>query len=174
MRYGRAYDSLTPDQVETPEVGANVFLNADDQNRMYAKLTTGEVIPLFGGTAAGVKMWQGWLTAQGAGSPPSVIVFNNDFDGDIVWTNTGGGNYQGTLAGAFPGDNPNERTVVIAPSNYGNQSGLSSSVGYGVGRNDDDSVYISASSINNSTGARTPDEDVMYGMFTILQFPAEL
>ncbi len=74
-----------------PDAGYVLVTTGDDEGSMEFQLAGG----------SGYKVYTALLTQSGTDAPVATLLGNNTI-GDIVWTRSGEGLYEGTLLGAFP------------------------------------------------------------------------
>jgi len=91
MRYGRVFEALAPDQVVTPQVGINMFLNTEDSNLLWGKDIEGDIFPLYGqSVGSGFLEYRANIVQEGE-DDPIVTEFSNNTGLTFTWARTGVG-----------------------------------------------------------------------------------
>ncbi len=129
---------------------------ADDMTTIKAKKSDGTIIPF--DSNSGIKQVYTASLNQSGVNDPTATIFENNLSGSIVWTRDGVGNYTGTLTGAFT----DTKSFIMFSIGYQNLSPLNQAVEYSAGFNDEDSLFISVATRDNTTGATTLQDGFLF------------
>ena len=128
------------------------LLKDDQTGKFYYTNGAGVTTEFPAGTGGlGYKVYQAALNQSGALSAPVATVYVNTLGGDVTYSYNGVGTYTITGTGLFT----DAKSFIIFSASYGNVNPIATSVVYEAGFNDEDSIYLSTGTRNNTTGATT-------------------